>query len=143
MAGTAGLLVVAALSACSFNPFAKPTVTELTGAWINGATRLNLMDDGTFTLENAPIYTDPSGDQNWQSGIPETYDWTGKWNIESYGLVLSPTSGNGSHLSFSQSAGEWVLDFAIDAGSGDPRCSELVRDGSDTVPREPKDCVIY
>lgn len=67
------LLLVAAVSACSFNPFAKPTATELTGAWVNGETRLTLMEDGTLTLEDAPQLHRPFGDQNWRTGNPGTY----------------------------------------------------------------------
>lgn len=142
-AGATALLLAAALSACSFNPWAKPTFTDIAGVWVNGETRLTLKDDSTFTLVNAPIYTDPSRDQEWRSGTSETYDWIGEWTLETFGVSLNSADHHNSTLSFSRHSGEWVLFFGIDPGSGDPRCSELVREGSDRVPERPKECVIY
>lgn len=70
------LCVAAALSGCSFTPLPKPTVAELAGVWVNDQTRLTLRDDQTFTLENAPAYTDPLGDENWRSGPRRPTTWT-------------------------------------------------------------------
>ncbi|MET3904362.1 hypothetical protein ABIE35_002945 [Paenarthrobacter sp. 4246] len=49
---TAGLVVVASLTACSpEQPLPVPTAAEIGGTWVNGETRLTLMQDKTFTLE--------------------------------------------------------------------------------------------
>ena len=65
--------MAAAVSGCSYAPLPKPTVAELAGVWVNGQTRLTLRDDRTFSLEDAPSFTDPRADQNWRSAPPETY----------------------------------------------------------------------
>lgn len=77
MIGAAGLFMVAALPACSFTPVVEHTVSELTGVWVHGETRLILKNDGTFTLEDAPTYTDAFRDEDWRSWTSGTYDSTG------------------------------------------------------------------
>lgn len=82
MIGAAGLFMVTALPACSFfTPVAEPTFSELTGVWGNGETRLTLKNDDTFTLEDAPTYTDLFRDEDWQSWTSETYDSAGEWRL--------------------------------------------------------------
>ncbi|MDR6637089.1 hypothetical protein [Paenarthrobacter nitroguajacolicus] len=81
-AGAAAVLFVAAMPACSIKILPRPTATELAGVWVNGETRLTLMSDRTFTLKNAPTYTDPFGDQNWRTESPDTYDLAGNCPVK-------------------------------------------------------------
>lgn len=139
MIGAAGLFMVTALPACSFfTPVAEPTFSELTGVWGNGETRLTLKNDDTFTLEDAPTYTDLFRDEDWQSWTSETYDSAGEWKIVPDTVWLQ-----GRKVYIVESSGESVLEFGIDLGGGDPRCFQLVREGSDIVPKGPENCFVY
>ncbi|WP_146116591.1 MULTISPECIES: hypothetical protein [unclassified Arthrobacter] len=131
------------LSGCIFTPLPEPTVAGLVGVWVNGQTRLFLRDDQTFTLDKAPLYTDPGEDQDWRLSPWETYDWEGRWKIDltGYELDLSGTTGRNLSLYFGEVDSKRALYFAIDAAS-DPRCFQLVKGRSKSVPQGPDQCML-
>jgi len=135
--------MTAVLSGCIFTPLPEPTVAGLVGVWINGQTRLFLRDDQTFTLDKAPLYTDPSEDQNWRSSPVATYDAEGQWHIDltNYELDLSSTTGRNLSLSFSEVDSKRALYVAIDVAS-DPRCFQLVRKSTKSRPQGPNECLL-
>src|SRR5688572_24462673 len=111
---TTGLVVVASLTACSpEHPLPAPTAAEIGGTWVNGETRLTLMQNKTFRLEKAPSYLDPLGDQDWKSGSSGSYNSSGTWDLSPGMLRLS-----GSKVTFplylGQSSSERMLEFGID-----------------------------
>jgi len=139
-----GLVMTAVLSGCSLiTPLPEPTVAGLVGVWVNGQTRLFLRDDQTFTLDKAPLYTDPTEDKSWRSLPVETYDWEGHWDIDStiYRLDLSGTTGRNLSLYFGEVDSKRALYFAMDAAS-DPRCFQLVKGRSKSVPKGPDECLL-
>jgi hypothetical protein len=133
------LSLAVALTGCSVQP---PTKAELVGTWVHGDTVLVLLEDGTFTLTDAPDYTLFTVSESWRESAGETRDGFGEWSVEPDAVRLDNQAGSeyyGEKLFFGS---EGVLLFGLDMGSDLPRCFELVRKDSDLLPKGPEDCFL-
>ena len=127
------------LAACA--PFSRPepTVDDLVGTWANGDTVLILEADMSFTLTGAPAYTAIGEGDTWPEGPSPTREDRGGWGLPA---GLGSVSLGGDKLFIEYRGSEVVLMWGLDLGSGDPRCYELIREGSTLAPRGPEDCSI-
>ncbi len=131
--------LAALLSGCAASA-PEPVASDLEGTWVHGGTTLVLASDGTFTLSNAPRYTLFTDTEGWRDGDTSTRDGFGDWSLEPDAVRLDNVQGEKFH-------GEKLflglpdrLYFGLDMGSTNPRCFELVREGSEAEPRDPEDC---
>lgn len=134
----AALVAAACLMLCGCVPTARPapTAEQLVGTWVHGDTVLVLDADYAFTLTDAPLYTDFL-QRPWTDGSTTTRDKQGTWGLESDAVRL----GN-EKLFFDYEGSEIVLLWGLELGSGDPRCFELVHEGSARAPRGPEQCFL-
>jgi hypothetical protein len=79
------------LTGCSVEP---PTEAELVGTWVHGDTVLALLEDGTFTLTDAPDYTLFTVSESWRDSAGETRDAFGEWSVEPDAVRLDNRAGS-------------------------------------------------
>lgn len=120
---------------------------DLAGTWTHASSRLTLHGDGTFEMTDMPTWV-TRGDTSApvDPGTPATVSCTGTWDlqvdVQNFHLSSpTPDCGGGGFATGRQ--GEMTIAFGIDGGSGDPRCWELVRVGSDLEPRGREGCRQY
>jgi hypothetical protein len=116
---------------------------DMVGTWTHEAGRLTLNEDGTFAMTDMPKWVTLGDSSATGSG---TVSCTGTWslNVEVQNFYLSSMEADcGGHGFATGRQDEMTIAFGIDGGSGDPRCYELVRDGSTLTPRGFDDCIQY
>jgi len=121
------------LTSCVFGP--RPTAEDVVGTWVHGDTRLTIEADGSFALTDAPLYTESTIGDDWRRASGATWSETGEWTFDDIGIFLSERQ-----LVISREGSELVLSFLVDSENDNPRCFELVREGSTLDPREPEHC---
>ncbi|ONI65242.1 hypothetical protein ALI44B_00690 [Leifsonia sp. ALI-44-B] len=115
----------------------------MAGTWTHESGRLTLNEDGTFEMTDMPRWV-TLGDTS-ATGLGSV-SCTGTWslNVEVQNFHLSSMEADcGGHGFATGRQDEMTIAFGINGGSGDPRCYELVRDGSDLTPRGVEDCIQY
>lgn len=132
--------MASAMSSCSaFEQPPPPTTANISGTWVNGSARIQLNRNGTFAMFNVPAYT--YFGENWRDGDAPTRGADGQWSIEPDAVILQ-ISTRDQKLFFDNNGPERLLEFALQAGSDDPRCFQFVKEGSKEVPLRPKDCFL-
>jgi hypothetical protein len=119
------------------------TPADMAGTWTHESGRLTLNEDGTFEMADMPKWV-TLGDTS-ATGLG-TVSCTGTWslNVEVQNFHLSSMEADcGGHGFATGRQDEMTIAFGINGGSGDPRCYELVRDGSELTPRGVEDCIQY
>jgi hypothetical protein len=141
----AGLLVaVASLIACVLAgcvplQTSPADESEFVGTWTNGTTTLELKADQTFTLTDAPEYTLFTWEGDWRSSTA-LRDASGTWSAGTDSIhIQNVDEGAGEKL---EVWGPGLIGFGV-GDLDDPRCFELVRDGSLITPRGPDECYSY
>ena len=127
----------AVLAGCSPVERTAPTTEDLVGVWVNGDTQLVLAEDGTFTLSDAPASTQVGLGDQWRDGASPVWGETGEWNLESDAVRI-----RGPKLYYEYRDSELILEFGLDLGSDNPRCFQLVREGSSLEALGPEECSI-
>lgn len=116
---------------------------DMAGTWTHDEGRLTLNDDGTFEMTDVPKWVALGNSSATGSG---TVSCTGTWslNVEVQNFYLSSIEADCDGHGFATGRqDEMTIAFGIDGGSGDPRCWELVRDGSTLIPRGTDECIQY
>ncbi|WP_247629279.1 hypothetical protein [Microbacterium croceum] len=147
LAALIGLLVASTLTGCAGFFDVYPNAEEpadLVGTWEHGDGRLALHEDGTFEMTDMPEWV-TTGDSSL-SESDATVACSGTWELsvetQNFWLVSADTGCGGGGFATGRS-GEMTIAFGIDSGSGDPRCWELVREGSELAPRGYDECLQY
>ena len=133
------------VSSCSLSPVRPtPSAGDLSGTWTNNDARLDLRPGGTFELTDVPVYTDPTGDEDWEGGNADVRNEVGTWTVDDFGVNLFDERPDGATVRMGfrrDGTAGLVLYFAIDL-AGLPRCYEMAKAGSTYKPRLPADCYL-
>jgi hypothetical protein len=125
------------LASCFYYPGPLPNADELVGTWVNGETELALDADRTFVLSEAPGYTKRQMGRGWLEAPSPVWSDSGEWQLDEASLHLNQTQ-----LFVDFNGSEVVLEFALAVDTDNPRCFELVREGSSLEPALPDTCYL-
>lgn len=99
---------------------------DYVGTWLHDETTLEMREDGTYTITEAPSYL--------------LVDGTGEWTVANTTGEGWVYVGGRQLWTGEDPAGGIVVFFGLRMGSDDPRCFVLVREGSPTEAEGPDKC---
>jgi hypothetical protein len=125
------------LTACTQSAHASPSAGDLVGTWVHGTTALTLNADMSYELVRAPGYTAVGEGSRWRDGESPRRDETGQWTLTDTEVWLE-----NDKLYLDYRGSELIVEWGLEFASDDPRCFQLVREGSSLDPLGPEQCYI-